>query len=47
MHQNRKKYSKTLQNSLKKHQKQPKTHEKNSKIRLKTSRTVKIASKAT
>ena len=47
MHQNRKKYSKTLQNSLKKHQKQPKTHEKKSKIRLKTSRTVEIASKAT
>ena len=36
MHQNLKKNSKTVKNSLKKHQTQAKTHEKTSKIRLKT-----------
>ena len=35
-HQNRKKYSKTIKNLLKKHQTPPKTHLKTSKIRLKT-----------
>ena len=33
MHQNRKKNSKTVKNSLKKHQKPPKTNEKTSKTR--------------
>ena len=36
MHQNRKKNSKTVKNSLKKNQKPPKTHEKTSKTRRKT-----------
>ena len=36
MHQNHKKKSKTVKNSLKKHQKPPKTHQKMSKIRLKS-----------
>ena len=36
MHQNRKKNSKTVKNSFKKYQKPPKTHEKASKIPLKT-----------
>ena len=35
MHQNRKKNSKTVKNSLKKHQKPPKTQEKKSKTRRK------------
>ena len=36
MHQNRKKNSKTVKNSLKKNQKPPKTHGKTSKTRRKT-----------
>ena len=36
MHQNREKNSKTVKISLKKHQKRPKTHQKTSKIGLKT-----------
>ena len=46
MYQNRKKNSKTVKNSLKKHQKPPKTHQKTSKIRLKTYKTVEITAKA-
>ena len=36
MQQNCKKNSKTVENSFKKYQKPPKTHQKTSKIRLKT-----------
>ena len=36
MHQNRKKNPKTVKNSLKKHEKPPKTHEKTSKTRRKS-----------
>ena len=45
MHQNRKKTPKTVKNSLKK-KNPPKTHEKTSKTRLKTLKTVEITAKA-